>query len=214
GKKVPGAEIPPMNRNDRLSPDGRLFARVEENRVKVVPLVPDAEEIAYRRLHMQPNVQRYRAGYLAARAARDDFAAAFYLNLVPPDQRKGVLEQAEADAFAVLSHLAREHVGAGKPEKAVPLYIEILNYHKAKLGPEDPATIQTAGTLGLIYYEMGQFEKAIPLWEDVLKARRAKFGRENPQTWGAMSTLGWAYRGAGRLKEAIAVLEEGAAKDG
>jgi WD40 repeat protein/serine/threonine protein kinase len=49
---------------------------------------PDEEEITYRRLHMQPDVRRYRAGYLAARAAKDDFAAAFYLNLIPPDERK------------------------------------------------------------------------------------------------------------------------------
>src|SRR5262249_32924901 len=165
-------------RSDGISPDGRLFAQVEENRVKVVPLVPDEEEIAYRRLHMQPNPSRYRAGYLAARAARDDFAAAFYLNLIPPDERKGVLEQAEANACAALSELAVEHERAGKPEKAVPLYIEVLKFHKAKFGPEDPVTIQTAETLGLIYYQMGQFEKAIPLWEEVVKHRKAKLGRE------------------------------------
>jgi WD40 repeat protein len=49
---------------------------------------PDEEGIAYRRLQMQPNLRRYRAGYLAARAAKDEFAAAFYLNLIPPDERK------------------------------------------------------------------------------------------------------------------------------
>src|SRR5262249_11787200 len=102
GKEVPGAAIPDRKRNDRRRPDRRRFAKVEETRVKVVPLVPDAEEIAYRRLHTEPDLRRYRAGYLAARAARDDFAAAFYLNLVPPDERKGALEQAEADAFAAL----------------------------------------------------------------------------------------------------------------
>src|SRR5262249_42362883 len=155
----------------------------------------------------------YRTGYLAARAARDDFAAAFYLNLVPPDERKGVLEQAEADALAALSRLAVEHASVDKLAEAVPLAIELLNSNKAKLGPEDPATIQTAGTLGTIYYQMGQFEKAIPLWEDVLKYRRAKFGRENPQTLHAMGKLGLAYKDAGRLKEAIALLEEVAAKD-
>src|SRR5262249_4536793 len=157
---------------------------------ELVSLKPDEEELAYRRLHMQPNVRRYRAGYEAARAARDDFAAAFYLDLIPPDQRKGVLEQAEADAFAALSKLATEHERAGKPEEAVPLYIEILNYHKAKLGPEDPATIQTAELLGQTYCGMGQFEKAIPLFEDVLKAQRAKFGREDPATRSAMLWLG------------------------
>src|SRR5262245_33350478 len=213
GKEAPGAAIPDLKRNDRLSPDGLLFARVEEDRVKVVPLVPDEEELAYRRLHTRPNLWRYREGYLAARAARDDFAAAFYLNLIPPDERKGVLEQAEADAFAALSNLAVEHERAGKPEEAVPLYIEILKLNKAKLGPEDPATIQTAETLGGIYYRMGQFEKAIPVWEDVVKSRRAKFGREDPATLSAMLQLGWAYGRAGRLKKAIAILEEVAAKD-
>src|SRR5262249_31078498 len=87
------------------------------------------------------------------------------------------------------------------------------NFHKAKLGPEDPATIQTARTLGVIYYRMGQFEKAIPLLEDVVKARRAKFGREDPATRSAMLWLGWAYRDAGRPREAVALLEEVAAKD-
>jgi tetratricopeptide (TPR) repeat protein len=170
---------------------------------------PDEEEIAYRRAHMQPNPSRYRSGYLAARAAKDDFAAAFYLNLIPPDERKAVLDQAEADALAALSKLAAEQYGAGKLDEAVPLFIEVLKFNKSKLGPDDPATIQTADTLGLIYWRMGQFEKAIPLWEDVVKHRKAK---QDPRTLNAMLTLGLAYRDAGRLKEAIAVLEEAAAK--
>jgi hypothetical protein len=43
-------------------------------------LQPDEEEPAYRRLHTQPNVRRYREGYEAGRAAKDDFAARFYLD--------------------------------------------------------------------------------------------------------------------------------------
>jgi hypothetical protein len=42
--------------------------------------LPDEEELAYRRLHTQPNLSRYREGYEAARAAKDDFAAQFYLD--------------------------------------------------------------------------------------------------------------------------------------
>jgi serine/threonine protein kinase len=38
----------------------------------------------------QPNLWRYREGYEAARATKDDFAAAFYLNLLPPDERKAL----------------------------------------------------------------------------------------------------------------------------
>jgi WD40 repeat protein/serine/threonine protein kinase len=55
---------------------GEVF--VWEARIGKEP--PDEEEIAYRRLCTQPNPSRYRAGYLAARAAKDDFAAKFYLD--------------------------------------------------------------------------------------------------------------------------------------
>jgi tetratricopeptide (TPR) repeat protein len=174
---------------------------------------PDEEEIAYRRLHMEPNPSRYRAGYLAARAAKDEFAAAFYLNLIPSDERNGLVAQADVAAFAAMARLAYEYRSAGKLDQAVPLLVKVLNFNKAKLGLYNPTTIQTAETLGRIYYyDMGQFEKAIPLYEDVLKYRKAKYGPANPQTLGAMGMLGGAYKDAGRLKEAMAVLEEGAAK--
>ena len=81
-------------------------------------------------------------------------------------------------------------MSAGKLEEAVPLHIEILNVNKAKLGPDDPATIQAAETLGRIYAEMGQFEKAIPLLEDVVKYRKANPGRDNRETPSAMWVLG------------------------
>jgi WD40 repeat protein len=89
GKEVQGEAIPPMERKEWISPDGRFFAHLIQDRVEVVPLVPDEEEIAYRRLHTQPNPSRYRASYLAARVAKDDFAAAFYLDrlLSLPAQR-------------------------------------------------------------------------------------------------------------------------------
>ena len=70
-----------------ISPDGRLIAHVVGNRVELIPLQPDAEELSYRRPLMQPNYRRYREGYDAARKANDDFAARFYLNLLPPPER-------------------------------------------------------------------------------------------------------------------------------
>ena len=214
GKELPGEPTPKTVPSKRTSPDGRFLAYVIQNRVEVVPLVPDEEEIANRRLHTLPNPSRYRAGYLVARAAKDDFAAAFYINLVPPDERKDVLAQAEADAFAALTKLAVEYQRIGKREEAIPLLIEILNINKAKRGHEDPATIQTADTLGRIYHQTGQFEKAIPLLEDVLKQRKAKPDPTDRQALNAMGMLGLAYKDAGRIKDAIAVLEAGAAKDG
>jgi hypothetical protein len=73
---------PPDHREHLDQPDGRFFAHPEGNRVELIPLQPDEEELAYRRLHTQPNLGRYRDGYEAAQAANDDFAAWFYLNLI------------------------------------------------------------------------------------------------------------------------------------
>jgi WD40 repeat protein len=68
GQELKGHAIPDTAGSAPISPDGRWFARVNQNRVEVVPLVLDEDELAYRRLHTQPNLGRYRAGYLAARA--------------------------------------------------------------------------------------------------------------------------------------------------
>jgi hypothetical protein len=80
GTELKGEPIPLTIANSWISPDGRPFAHPEGNRVELVPLQPDAEELSYRLLHTQPNSGRYREGYEAARAAKDAFAARFYLN--------------------------------------------------------------------------------------------------------------------------------------
>jgi len=216
GQEVNGDAIPETVRCEGTSPDGRFLVRLKQGRAEVLPRVPGPEELADRRLQTEPNPSRYRAGYLAARVAKDNFAAAFYLNLFPADERKALVEQGDAAAFEDLNRLAAVHQQAGKPEEAVPLLVEILKFNKAKLGPLDPATIQTADDLGRIHYQLGQFEKAIPLLEDVLKARKARSPQPNQHDahkWNAMGMLGLAYMDAGRLKEAITVLEEGAEQD-
>ncbi len=192
-----------------LTAGGEVF--VWDARLRTHEGEPDEEELAYRRLHTQPNPSRYRAGYLASRAAKDDFAAAFYLNLIPPDERKDLLAQADADASAALSKLAEEYVRARKEEEAVPLLMEVLRVNTAKLGPKDPTTIEIAEHLGNIYLRLDQFDKAVPLLEDVVKYRKAKLGSENSPV-NAMRGLALAYNGARRFPELIAVLEEEGAK--
>ena len=91
---------------------------------------------------MGPNPSRYRAGYLAVRAARDAFAGAFNLNRVPPGERKAALAQGDADDFAALKALARGYRRAGQLDEAIAPHTEILNVNRAKLGPDAPATIR------------------------------------------------------------------------
>jgi tetratricopeptide (TPR) repeat protein len=86
-----------------------------------IALPPDAEELAYRRVHTQLNLERYRESYEAARAAQNDFAARFYLNLLPLREQKMLALEAAADREIAagrtqdaLVHLVR--LSAANPE--------------------------------------------------------------------------------------------------
>jgi hypothetical protein len=72
--------VPPAPRSVKISQDGRWIAFAVDNRVELVPLRLDAEEIEYRRFHSRPNARYYSEGYVAARQAKDDFATRFYLD--------------------------------------------------------------------------------------------------------------------------------------
>jgi WD40 repeat protein/serine/threonine protein kinase/tetratricopeptide (TPR) repeat protein len=174
--------------------------------------VPDGEELAYRRLHTQPNPWRYRAGYEAARAARDDFAARFYLKLllehVPPAERPALEAKADLDNLAPLAELVQEYRQAGKRDQALPLLLEIVTVKKARLGHQDPDTLNSVNELGVLYWQLRQYDKSIPVFEDLVKIREVKHGRDHLETLIAVANLGVNCRDAGRLKEAIPLLEE------
>src|SRR5262249_42962397 len=107
GKELKGEAIPDLAREERrsekwISPDGQLVARIDGNRVQLISSKLDDEELAYRRARMEPNNGHYRDGYLAARAAKDDFAAGFYLKLVPPAEQKALIARADVAALAPL----------------------------------------------------------------------------------------------------------------
>jgi WD40 repeat protein/serine/threonine protein kinase len=76
-----------------FSPDGtRIVTGSQDQTARVWDAragkeLPDEEELAYRLLHTQPNFRHYREAYEAARAARDDVTARFYLGLLPPAER-------------------------------------------------------------------------------------------------------------------------------
>jgi hypothetical protein len=97
GQELMGEPIPKTVTNHCISPDGRYFAHQIGSLVELVALQPDEKELSYRLLHTQPNLWRYREGYEAARAGKYDFAARFYLKLLPPPEQKILKAQAAAD---------------------------------------------------------------------------------------------------------------------
>jgi WD40 repeat protein len=113
GRNRPGRVMPAMSasvtRTGQISPDGRWIAHIFGNRVELILLPPDEEELSYRRLVMQPNFGLYREAYDAAMKSNDAFAARFYFNLFPPPQR--VLIRAESIVKPLFDHLlVREDV--------------------------------------------------------------------------------------------------------
>jgi hypothetical protein len=123
GQELKGEAIPPIIAHKEISPDGRFIAHPVGSLVELVPLQPDEEELSYRRMHMQPNVGRYREGYEAALAAKDDFAARFYLNLLPLAEQEIMEAQAAADREIAADRTADAlvifaKVSAAKPENA------------------------------------------------------------------------------------------------
>jgi hypothetical protein len=57
-----------------------------------------------------------REEFRSARAANDDFAARFYLNLIPQAERKEAEAQADDRSFASMAELATTHLRAGKSD--------------------------------------------------------------------------------------------------
>jgi serine/threonine protein kinase len=82
-----------------------------------------AVERDYRLLHTRPNLWRYREGYEAARAAQDDFAARFFLNLLPPPEQENVKAQDAARQEIIdAQDAADREIAAGRIQDAlVPL---------------------------------------------------------------------------------------------
>jgi WD40 repeat protein len=191
GKELVNEPIPTTLEKSHISPDGQLLARVDGNRVQLIPLKLDAEELAYRRARMEPNPGRYRDDYLAARAAKDDFAAGFYLNLIPPAERKALVARADVGDLAPLYSLINKHLGdGGRPDLALPILVEIANVKKAKLGPEDPETLEALDGLGYLHWRLRQFDKAIAVFEEIVKVRQARYARDDLETLNAMDKLG------------------------
>jgi WD40 repeat protein/serine/threonine protein kinase len=119
GLKMKSEPIPPTLWTSRVRPDGRWVALIIGNYVELIPCQPGEEEMSFRRLMTQPDFRPYREAYDAAAKANDDFAARFYLNLLPRPER--VLIRAEAIVAPLFARwLLREDVLAALQAKPAP----------------------------------------------------------------------------------------------
>lgn len=206
GTELLGAVVPPTVPHSLISPDGSLRAQVGSNRASLISMKPNAEELAYRRIHTRPNVERYLDGYLAAKAVKDDFAVQFYLNLIPEKNRTALVARAEMD------DLARRAARLPLPE-AVPVVEELLKRKSEHLGRGHRETTDVMCRLAAAYRDLGRKDpsnraKAVPLYVEAVELMKADPGLDAPETLNAMELLGGLYREMDQFDKAVPLFEQ------
>ena len=200
GQELKGEPISTAPQPGPISPDGRWIAHVVGDRVELVPLQPDAEELEYRRLHTQPNLRRYRDGYDEAKKAGDEFAVRFYLNLLPAPERTRLLAEAiVAPLFARL--LLRDDVLAAlKAQPAANPEIQSACLQLAGTWPQD--AMQFNNLAWPLVRDPGQpdatYRRGLRLAEAAC--------RLEPDNGAILNTLGVAQYRSGLMTEALATL--------
>ena len=66
--------------------------------------------------------------------------------------------------------------------KAKPLFVEVLQACRERLGDLHPGTLTSISNMGFLLKDMGQLEEAKPLYEEALRAKRETLGNLHPST--------------------------------
>jgi hypothetical protein len=202
GGELKGEPVPPEPRPGPISSDGRWIAYADGNRVELIPLQPDGEELAYRSLLMRPNFTRYQEGYDAAIESGDEFAARHYLGLFPPAERTRI--QAERIVKTLFARwLLRDDVLAALVTQPAA-------------GPEVQAACQELATTwaesgsAQQYNGAGWFLVRDPGRPDAIYRRGLRLAeaasRIQPGNGDLLNTLGVAQYRCGLMAEALATL--------
>ncbi len=208
GQQLPGSVVPEKLPDNRLSPDGRSYALSHHTRLRIAPREWSQNELDYRRLYTRQDLDRYREGYQTALADKHEFAARFYLNLIPPDEHPGLAAQVAVDATAHPWRLFHNHLRMGRPDLALPHISEVVDVLKANQEPGHPDTRDALHWLGFVHWRLKHYDQAVLAFEELVKLCEAKQGRDHLETMAAIANLGVNYRDAGRRSEALPLLEE------
>ena len=112
------------------------------------------------------------------------------------------------DTLASRNNLAGSYRDAGRLDKAIALYEQILEDSIRVLGTDHPGTLASRHSLAGAYQAAGRLHEAIPLYEQNLTDVARTLGLDHPETLASRHSLAGAYRDAGRLDEAIPLFEQ------
>ena len=200
GQQLKAALIPLQTWPGRISPNGRLIAHDAGDRVELVPLHPDSEELDYRRDNTLPNISRYSEAYDEAKVVGDEFAAKFYLQLLPAAERSQRLAKEVIGPMFARLGLRDEVLAVLRAHPLAEPSVQKACIEMAETWDEEiPVIANLAWTLVMVPgrpegdYRLGLrlAEKAHELFPDVV---------------GVPNVLGAAQFRRGRFREALATL--------
>ena len=196
GQELRGERLPPETPPSPISPDGRSIAHAVGNRVELIALDPDADELDYRRSLTRPDPLRYRREYDEAKKIGDEFAARFYLGLLPTRARADVII---SPLFASL--LIREDVIAAlRAQPADDPQVQAACLKMAETWPESAEECNNAGWALVV-------APGLPDTSYQRGLRLAKAARRlDPENGAFLNTLGVGQYRCGLIAEALATL--------
>ena len=119
-----------------------------------------------------------------------------------------VLGPDHPDTLASRNDLASTYRDAGRLDKAIALYEQILEDSIRVLGSDHPGTLTSRFDLAGAYQAAGRLDEAITLYEQVFSGRSRVLGPDHRSTLTARDHLADTYWEAGRLDEAIALKKQ------
>ena len=112
------------------------------------------------------------------------------------------------DTLASRNSLAGSYRDAGRLDKAIALYEQILEDSIRVLGTDHPRTLTSRFDLAGAYRASGRLEEAIALYEQVFSGRSRVLGPDHRSTLTARDHLADTYWEAGRFDEAITLKKQ------
>ena len=112
------------------------------------------------------------------------------------------------DTLTSRNSLAGSYRDAGRLDKAIALYEQILEDSIRVLGLDHPRTLTSRFDLAGAYRASGRLEEAITLYEQVFSGRSRVLGPDHRSTLTARDELAATYWEAGRFDEAITLKKQ------
>ena len=119
-----------------------------------------------------------------------------------------VLGPDHPDTLTSRNSLAGSYRDAGRLDKAIALYEQILEDSIRILGSDHPRTLTSRFNLAGAYRASGRLEEAITLYEQVFSGRSRVLGPDHRSTLTARDHLADTYWEAGRFDEAITLKKQ------